>query len=146
MSDRESKSRPDPKAAADPFQAWRDWIDQAERQWNGVFSQLMQSERFSATNGKLLEALMALQASMNAATERYFHTLNLPTRSDLMTVSEGLARIEQRLDSLERALRERSSQAVEAPPARPKPPRTRKPPETHKPPRTRKPQPRGKGA
>jgi len=71
----------------DPLQMWREWVDQAERRWNTVLNEMMASEPFSQASGRMMEALLGLQSSMNEATQRYFSALNLPTRSDLVTVA-----------------------------------------------------------
>jgi polyhydroxyalkanoic acid synthase PhaR subunit len=124
----------DEKAAAsappaDPFQVWREWLDRSERQWNEWLNEAMEGEQFGRGSRRMLDLAMGFQSAMNSATHRYFTTLNVPTRADVLQLGERLGAIEERLGAIEEALvaaggGARASQRV----ARPKPKRTRKPP------------------
>ncbi len=109
----------------DPLEAWRAWVDEAERRWNSNLNELMTSEQFSAVSAKMMEAWLGVQTSMNDATQKYFSTINLPTRSDVLSLAERLTAIDRRLTEIERRLDTIGARA--APRAeRPKPRRTKK--------------------
>ena len=91
-------------ATPDPFQLWRSWLDESERQWNSVLNEWMSSDEFGQVSGKVMEGMLALQASFNQATQRYFSLINLPTRTDLLSMSERLSGIEERLARIEASL------------------------------------------
>jgi polyhydroxyalkanoic acid synthase PhaR subunit len=114
--------------AVDPFTAWRDWLDQTERQLNSFFNQVMGTEQYARFLGQFNDFSLNLQKNMSEAMGRYFASLNLPTREDLAVLGQRLAAIEQRLAVMERSdpPAEAGSGAVPAP-ATPRPPRTRKP-------------------
>ena len=116
----------DPKASIpDPLEAWRLWVDQAERRWNSTFNELMGTEQFSQVSGRMMEAWLAMQSSMNEATQRYFSALNLPTRTDVLSIADRLSSIDRRLDDLERRL-DTIGATAPSKSARPKPRRTKK--------------------
>ena len=113
----------------DPLQMWREWVDQAERNWNQVLGEVMGSEQFGQAQGRMMEAMLGLQTSMNEATQRYFAALNLPSRTDVLAVGERLSGIEARLGEIERLLAASAQGATKsAATQRPKPKRTKKAP------------------
>jgi polyhydroxyalkanoic acid synthase PhaR subunit len=116
--------------AVDPFAAWRDWLDQTERQLNSYFNQIMGTEQYARFLGQFNDLSLNMQKSMNEAIGRYFASLNLPTREDLATLGQRLNAIEQRLAAIEQS---NPSAALAASgtvstAVTPRPPRTRKPP------------------
>jgi len=119
----------DQRALPDPMQMWREWVDQAERQWNSALNELMGTEEFGQASGRMMEIFMAMQVSMNDATQKYFSALNLPTRNDLMALGERLSSIEAHLSRIDEKLGSmRPSEPARRAAARPKPKRTRKAP------------------
>jgi polyhydroxyalkanoic acid synthase PhaR subunit len=116
--------------AFDPFAAWRDWLDQAERQLNSFFNQVMGTEQYARALGQFNDLSLNLQKNMGEAMSRYFASLNLPTREDLAALGQRLNAIEQRLADFERSYPSTAlpgSRAVSGV-ATQRPPRTRKPP------------------
>ena len=130
MKDKPESPAPAPPPPADPFQVWREWLDRSERQWNEWLGEAMESEQFGRSGRRLLDLALGFQTSMNAATNRYFTTLNVPTRADVLQLGERLVAIEERLAGIEAMLVERDHApgAKAARAAAPRPKRTRKPP------------------
>jgi polyhydroxyalkanoic acid synthase PhaR subunit len=116
--------------AVDPFAAWRDWLDQTERQLNSYFNQVMGTEQYARFLGQFGELTLNMQKSMGEGMERYFKSLNLPTREDLAALGQRLNVIEQRVAAIERSSASASLAGGGAVPetVTPRPPRTRKPP------------------
>jgi Poly(R)-hydroxyalkanoic acid synthase subunit (PHA_synth_III_E) len=117
--------------AVDPFAAWRDWLEQTERQLNSYFNQVMGTEQYARFLGQFSELTLNMQKNMGEAMERYFKSLNLPTREDLTLLGQRLNVIEQRVAALERNSPAANLVAGAAAPevaTPPRPPRTRKPP------------------
>ena len=115
--------------AVDPFAAWRDWLEQTERQLNSYFNQVMGTEQYARFLGQFNDLSLNMQKNMSEAMGRYFASLNLPTREDLAALGQRLNAIEQRLAAIERnnpSAALAASGAVSAA-ATPRPPRTRKP-------------------
>jgi polyhydroxyalkanoic acid synthase PhaR subunit len=119
------------KGAADPFEAWRDWISTSERQWNEFFNQMMGTDEFGRAMGRTMDAYVEAQRNFSEAFGRYFSSMNLPTRTDILALSNRLTEIEERLTSIEALLRGFSpAPAAQGTASRTKrPPRTKKPPE-----------------
>ena len=120
----------------DPFAAWRDWVGQSERQWNTFLNEAMATDEFGQSMGQFMDVYLNMQRGMNEVMGRYLTALNLPSRSDVLSLANRLSDIEGRLSGIEdtlhelRKLLENSGPAIngkvdEAP--APKPPRTRKP-------------------
>ncbi|MEX2236844.1 MAG: poly(R)-hydroxyalkanoic acid synthase subunit PhaE [Dehalococcoidia bacterium] len=113
---------------ADPFGAWRQWLDQSERRWNEFFNEAMGTDQYSQVMGQMTRGYVAMQQQMGEMVERYLKSINVPTRSDLQEISERLSAIESRLISIEGRLPTPAQERAPARAAAPRPPRTRKPP------------------
>jgi hypothetical protein len=110
---------------------WREWVTQSERQWNAFFNELMGTEQYSQSMGRLMALSLDQQKSMTEAMGRYLGALNLPTRSDVFALGDRLAGIEKRLASIEERM-ERLGGPGPAPPSGltptvSRPPRTKRP-------------------
>ncbi|MEP7215935.1 MAG: hypothetical protein ABI782_06745 [Anaerolineaceae bacterium] len=119
---------------ADPFEMWRDWMANSERQLNGFLNNAMSTDQFTQSMGQLMDVYLNLQKSMNEVMGRTFSALNLPTRTDILSLGERLSAIEDRLGAIESGLTAlKSAPAVKAGIAAvpvaavPRPPRTKKP-------------------
>ena len=117
----------------DPLAMWRDWLSNSERQWNSFLNDAMATDEFGRNMGRMMDVYLAMQKNLNEVMGRYFSALNVPTRTDVMTLGNRLGEIESRLDGIEGAVKAlapkpslaASSSAVAAAAARP--PRTKKP-------------------
>ena len=93
----------------------------------------MATDEFGRNMGRMMDVYLAMQKNLNEVMGRYFSALNVPTRTDVMTLGNRLGEIESRLDGIEGAVKAlapkpslaTSSSAVAAAAARP--PRTKKP-------------------
>ncbi len=112
----------------DPMQMWREWVDQSERQWNSVLNEFMSTEQFGQASSKMMEAFLGMQSSMNEASQRYFSALNLPTRTDILSLGDRLAAIEGTLAELSSRLEalQPAGSTTRKGPSRPRPKRTKK--------------------
>ncbi len=125
MAEQETQSPPN------PFDAWRDWLGQSERQFNEFFKDLMGTENFSRTVGFMLESYVTMQKVMAEQAERYFSTFNLPSRRDVLALGERLAAVETQLEAIKSLVEsQRGAGAFSGNGAggRARPRRTRKPP------------------
>ncbi|MFN0096723.1 MAG: hypothetical protein ACKVVT_18350 [Dehalococcoidia bacterium] len=121
-------------AATDPLGMWRDWLTQSERQWNGFMNEMMATDQFSQGMGKMMDVYLTMQKSMNDAMGRYFSAINVPTRTDVLSIGNRLSEIEERLGGIETAIRAMAAanghtgQAAPEAAAAVRPPRTKRPP------------------
>lgn len=119
----------------DPIAAWRDWMNQSERQWNTFLNEAMATDEFSRSMGRGMDMFLNAQGQMNEALGRILTSMNIPTRTDVMAIADRLASIEERLLSIEMQLTSArvngASTAVDSATsariAPDRPPRTRKP-------------------
>jgi polyhydroxyalkanoic acid synthase PhaR subunit len=121
-----------PAQAPDPFAIWRDWLSTSERQWNEFLNQVMATDEFGQALGSMMDAYLNSQRNFSEAFGRYFSALNMPTRTDVLTLGNRLTEIEERLASIESLLRDLAPVAAEPAPAPApvaRPPRTKRPPE-----------------
>lgn len=110
--------------------AWRKWLTETERQFNGFFGEVLGTDAFSRAAGTYMEGYAVLQRALNQGMERYLNTFNLPTHSDIVELGERLHNIEERLTSLEQNLNTLAQAAgvtISAPVTQLRPRRTRKP-------------------
>ncbi len=120
----------------DPFAMWRDWLSNSERQWNGFLNEMMATDQFGAGMGRMMDVYLNMQKSMNDVMGRYFSAINVPTRTDLLSLGNRLSEIEERLGGIENMVKALGTAVAPAAvavsarvdaPAVPRPPRTRKP-------------------
>ncbi len=112
----------------DPFQLWRDWLKDAERQWHSAFNESLATDQFSSGVGSMMDAFLHGQKTVSEGLGRYLASLNLPSRTDILDLGHRLTEIERRLDAIEGVLETRpasSNNGVTDAGARP--PRTRRP-------------------
>ena len=113
----------------DPFQIWRDWLSQSERQWNDFFNQMMSTDEYGQAMGRMMDAYLTTQRSMSEAFGRYFTALNIATRTDVLTLGNRLTDIEDRLGAIETSIAKLGKAGpAEKAASRAKPARTKKPP------------------
>jgi hypothetical protein len=84
-------------SSLDPFALWRDLVSQMEKSVNEVADPGMKSDEFATVANKVLSASVAGKALKREMLNRYFGTLNLPTRSDIDALADKLQAIEDRL-------------------------------------------------
>ena len=80
---------------------WRDWATQSERQWNEFFNEMMGTDEFSQSLGRNLDVFLHFQKTMSEAMGPYLTALNVPTRTDVLTLGDRLQAIENRLAAIE---------------------------------------------
>ena len=91
-------------SASDPFQVWRDWVSNSERQWNAFLNDAMATDEFSQAMGRGMDMYLGMQKNLNEVMGRYFTTMNMPTRDDILALGNRLTAVEDRLAGLEAAI------------------------------------------
>jgi hypothetical protein len=92
-------------ATADVTQLWRSWLTETERQVNSFWGEVLGTEQFGRFSGNFVDGYAVIQQSLSRGMERYLNTFNLPTHSDITELGERLQSIEDRIASLEAAIR-----------------------------------------
>ena len=89
----------------DVGQLWRNWLVDTERQWNAFFNDVMGTDSFGRFLGGYVEIYSTVQRLVAQNMERSLSTLNVPSRSDIVELSERLGGVEERLAAIESNLR-----------------------------------------
>lgn len=115
-------------APPDPFEVWREWVAQSERNWNGFLNQFMGTDQYTQSMSRLMDAFLGMQRGLGETMGRYLASLNVATRTDVLALGERLASIEEHLARIEGGVRAESALAEPAVPAPVvRPPRTKRP-------------------
>ncbi|MGH8597052.1 MAG: hypothetical protein ACREXT_10390 [Gammaproteobacteria bacterium] len=116
----------------EPMQLWRDWFVKSEKAWSQALTELMGDERFSKVFGRYTQEALHTHRMFTDAMSQYLANLNLPSRSDVMDLSDRLGQIEDALAALQVELREQRLLLANAKPApggeTERPARTKQPP------------------
>jgi hypothetical protein len=118
----------------EPLRLWREWYQKSEKSWNEAVTNLLGDDRVAKSTGKYLQEALHAQRMFTDAMAKYLANLNLPSRSDVLALSDRVGKVEDALAGLQveirqlrRTLAERGlASSEEAPPLRPK--RTKTPP------------------
>lgn len=122
-----------------PMALWRDWFIKSEKAWSQSLTDMMGDERFSKGLGRYMQEALHTHRMFSEAMSQYLANLNLPSRSDVLDISDRLGQVEDTLAAIQVELREQRIQIARAlapglttetgdaaPPARPA--RTKRPP------------------
>ena len=117
-----------------PLRLWSEWYQKSEKSWNDAVTKLLGDDRVAKSTGKYLQEALHAQRMFTDAMAKYLANLNLPSRSDVLALSDRVGKVEDALAGLQveirqlrRALAERKlASSEESSPLRPK--RTKTPP------------------
>ena len=124
----------DPSMHLDPVRIWREWYQKSEKSWNDAITQILGDDRFAKSTGKYLQEALHAQRMFTEAMAKWLANLNLPSRSDVLALSDRVGKLEDAIAGLQvemRHLRQTLTEqgrvtSAEIRAARPK--RTRTPP------------------
>jgi sigma54-dependent transcription regulator len=112
-----------------PLDAWRQFITDSERQWNGFFKEVLGTDTVSSAMSTWVEGALTVQRMVADQLERYYSTFNIPSHQDLVALGERMKVIEDTLARIEAQIGTSPRRAAAArTKARPKPARTKRPP------------------
>jgi hypothetical protein len=111
-----------------PLDAWRQFITDSERQWNGFFKEVLGTDSVSSALSTWVEGALTVQRMVADQLERYYSTFNIPSHQDLVALGERMKVIEDTLARIESQIGSPRRAAAARTKARPKPARTKRPP------------------
>jgi hypothetical protein len=111
----------------DPFEAWRQWLSESERQWNSFLNEAMASPEFSASMARFMELGIRAQKEAADLMGRVLENLNLPSRSDVLALGDRISALDERLRVMQEGLAAPVEGGAAAAQAE-RPARTRRPP------------------
>ena len=114
----------DPNPMAQSFSAM---VTEWERNFDAFANQVMGTEAYSQAMNEMQKAQLTYQKNMTEAMAQHLSNLNMPSREDLLQLSEAVRQLDRRLERIEDKLF-----LNDEPPAaaKKKPARTRKPPQS----------------
>jgi hypothetical protein len=119
-----------------PVRLWREWFVKSEKAWSQAMTDVMGDERFSKGMGRYMQEALHTHRMFSESMAQYLANLNLPSRQDILDLSDRMGQVEDALASVQvelRELRTRLALGVTTLPVasteRPKPARTKRPPE-----------------
>lgn len=98
----------------DPMQIWRDWFVKSEKAWSQTLTEMMGDERVSKGMGRYMQEAMHSQRMFTEGMSQYLATLNMPSRADIIDLSDRLGQIEDTLAAIQVDLREQRAQLARA--------------------------------
>lgn len=111
-----------------PMQDFSELVTQWERTFNEFSNQVMGTDEFSKGINQWQKMQLEFQKNFSQAMAQQLANFNMPSRDDVITVSEQLRDIEARLSRIEKALVKTNVTFEEMSVKKPGPKRTRKPP------------------
>lgn len=116
-----------------PIRLWREWIVQSEKMWSDTITEVMGNPQVSGGMGRSMQEFLHMHRMFSESFAQYLSALNLPSRSDILDLSDRLGQLEDAVAAVSVDLREQrallaSSGAVDQrTTAKKKPSRTKKP-------------------
>jgi hypothetical protein len=100
----------DEKSQGDPFAQMVQFYDDWTKTWAGAASEMVSSKSFADSMAQQLESTLSvtqlLRRQMGEIMEQSLQQMSLPSRKQVMSISERMTSIEMRLDDMEAKLDE----------------------------------------
>jgi len=109
----------------DPFAYFRQWISVFENQTNEVAEKISGTKEFTEFSHRMLQVKLQAKEAIAEQMEQQLHLMNMPTRTDILSLGDRIGEINDRLIRLERAMASLNG-AKPASDLPPMPPRTKK--------------------
>jgi hypothetical protein len=113
---------PDTSNPFDPFGFWKNTQGQTLDAWSKAMIDLVNTDAYAEATGRMLDSYLTVSAPMRKLMEQtmaqVLGQMNLPTRTEVLSLAERLTNMEMRLDDLDARLDailravERTGQAV----------------------------------
>jgi polyhydroxyalkanoic acid synthase PhaR subunit len=95
------------------FESFKQWYDATNESWAKSVGTVFASEQFMEAVKQFLESYAGFSKTMRKANEEYFHSLQLPTRSDIARLGELIVALEEKVDRLDDAFADYKEEAAE---------------------------------
>lgn len=113
----------------DPAQMFQEWITQWERATDSFSNRLMGTDEFSKYLNQMQGAQLEFQRGFGELMTRQLANLNMPSRDDVLRLSEDLQGLDRRLARMEASLQKLTEvTGISSRQSKSMPPRTKKAP------------------
>tara|TARA_R110002072_G_scaffold1780_2_gene14597 strand:- start:5089 stop:5475 length:387 start_codon:yes stop_codon:yes gene_type:complete len=122
----------DKKGPIDPSAQFQEFVSDWERGMDKFFNQMMGTDQFSQSMNEMQKLQLEFQKTFRESMAQNLLRMNMPSRDDLMQVSENVRMLDLRLSRIEEMLTAMLGNN-EPKSKRQSPPRTKRPPRTKTP-------------
>tara|TARA_R110002073_G_scaffold953_2_gene7111 strand:- start:3802 stop:4188 length:387 start_codon:yes stop_codon:yes gene_type:complete len=122
----------DKKGPIDPSAQFQEFVSDWERGMDKFFNQMMGTDQFSQSMNEMQKLQLEFQKTFRESMAQNLLRMNMPSRDDLMQVSENVRMLDLRLSRIEEMLTATLGNN-EPKSKRQSPPRTKRPPRTKTP-------------
>ena len=88
----------------DPGANFREWVTNWERNFDSFANQIMGTEGFSQLMNEAQKSQLAFQRLFSQLTTQQLINMNMPTRDDILRLTEAVQDIDLRLERIEQKL------------------------------------------
>lgn len=99
-------NKSDKSVNLDPVRLWREWYQKSEKSWNEGITQLMGDDRVAKSTGKYLQEAVHAQRMFTESMAKWLANLNLPSRSDVLALSDRVGKLEDSIAGLQVEIRQ----------------------------------------
>ena len=85
----------------DPIRMWREWYQESEKSWNEAVTQMLGDDRVAKSTGKYVQEAIHAQRMFTETMAKWLANLNLPSRSDVIALSDRLGKLEDAIAGLQ---------------------------------------------
>ena len=89
-----------------PIRLWREWIVKSEKMWSDAITDVMGNPQMSAGMGRSMQEFLHMHRMFTESAAQYLSALNLPSRSDILDLSDRLGQLEDAVAAISVDLRE----------------------------------------
>ncbi|MEM7542464.1 MAG: hypothetical protein AAF384_12905 [Pseudomonadota bacterium] len=114
-----------------PMRLWREWLIKSEKMFSDGMTEVMGDERFSKGMGRYMQEMLHTHKMMTDSFAQYLTALNLPSRGDILDISDRIGQMEDALAQTQVELRQLRTQiaSMGSDSVQKKPSRSKKPPQ-----------------
>ncbi len=111
MEDLRARMAAGDASATNPLAIFREWYNATSEASSKIAADFIGSEAFVGSMSRSLDAYTSFHKTFSRASEQYYRTLQLPTRSDITRVAELVVSVESKVDRIEEALEDFESRS-----------------------------------
>lgn len=89
-----------------PIRLWREWIVKSEKMWSDAITDVMGNPQMSAGMGRSMQEFLHMHRMFSESVAQYLSALNLPSRSDILDLSDRIGQLEDAVGAISVDLRE----------------------------------------
>lgn len=94
-------SKADKSMNLDPMRLWREWYQKSEKSWNDIIMQMLGDDQVAKSTGKYVQEAIHAQRMFTETMAKWLANLNLPSRSDVLALSDRIGKLEDTIAGLQ---------------------------------------------